>query len=88
MSALAMPIPSRTASAVGAAQELFSFLTNGNLTMEAVLAGIVACVTVMSLAFLIVRLKKAWSVWRNVRHGKSLLSGMKSKFINTNSKRS
>ena len=81
MSALAMPIPSRTASAVGDAQELFLYLTNGNLTMEAVLAGIAACVIVTSLGFLIVRLKKALSVWWSVRHGKSLLSGMKSKFI-------
>lgn len=80
MSALAMPIPSRTASAVEDAQELLLYLTNGSLTMEAVLAGIAACVIVTSLGFLIVRLRKAWSVWRNVRHGKSLLSGMKSKF--------
>ena len=86
MSALAMPIPSRTASAVGDAQELFLYLTNGNLTMEAVLVGIAACVIVTSLGFLIAKLKKALSVWRSVRHGKSSLSAMKSKF--TNQKRS
>ena len=86
MFALAMPIASRTASAVENVQDLFLFLTNGSLTMEVVLAVLVACVTATSLVSLIVRLKEALSVWMNARHGKSLLSAMKSKF--TNQKRS